>query len=163
MWAGRSAVWVWGHQWNLPQPQPEMRSLCDFAALLDHTLSAVFLARDPELCAACVQVVVPSASSAACLSPQASAPEAPRLHCSPRSWVAVRLLPPALWWVASCSPSSSRPVPPLPSQQTPLMSCDWTMLPLMRPCPLSNLSFLRFSPFALGYYTAFSLIVILFS
>ena len=70
-----------------------MRSLCDSAALLDTTLSAVLSAWDPELCSAYMQVVVPSASSAATLSSQATAPEAPRLHCSPGSWVAKHLLP----------------------------------------------------------------------
>lgn len=40
---------------NLPHHGPRMRSLCDFAALPDNTLSASLSTWNPELCVACMQ------------------------------------------------------------------------------------------------------------
>lgn len=39
---------------NLPRHGPRMRSLCDFGALPDNTLSAGLSTWNPELCAACM-------------------------------------------------------------------------------------------------------------
>lgn len=129
---------------NLPRHAPSMSSLCDFAALTDNTLSAGRSTWNPELCAACMQppwlehpVTGSSSFCELCCRPLTPnlCPWGARLHRSPRSLVLSTCSLPALWWVTCCWPNNSRPAPAGPTQQTPLLSCDWTIPPPMSSDP----------------------------